>query len=205
MELIEVKVKNILFYAPARGYTILLKPINGDPRTLPVVVGQFEAQAIAMALEDIKLPRPMTHDLLTSALARLTDGLERILISDLKDGTFFAQLLVRKGDGIEEVDARPSDAIAVAIRAKVPIFVETRVFQEAALEMPTDAGKREPEVDRNIDHNLNRIAELARERYDLEQELAKAVVDEDYERAAILRDKLDVLESGSSGPADTRG
>ena len=198
MELIEVKVKNILFYAPARGYTILLKPINGDGRTLPVVVGQFEAQAIAMALEEIKLPRPMTHDLLTSTLARLTDGLERILISDLKDGTFYAKLMVRKGDQLEEVDARPSDAIAIAIRAKAPIFVNTEVFQEAALEMPSDTAKAEPEVDRNIDHNLNRIADLARKRYDLEQELAKAVGDEDYERAAIIRDKLDVLEGESN-------
>ncbi len=198
MKLIEVKVRNIVFYAPAKGYTILLQPIDGDERTLPVVVGQFEAQAIAMALETITLPRPMTHDLLTQVFQQLTGGLTRIVISDLKDGTFYARLHVREGKQTEEVDARPSDAIAVAIRSKVPIFVESEVFQEAALVLTEEQGEQKAGLDRSMDRNLDRIADQAKLRYELEQDLARAVKDENYEQAAILRDQLDNLDRGDN-------
>ncbi len=192
--MIEVKVKNILFYAPARGYTLLLQPVKGPEGALPVVVGQFEAQAIAMALEEVKLPRPMTHDLLTGVLDHLTDGLERVEISDLQGGTFFAKLIVKTGTRIDEVDARPSDAIAIAIRSKASIFVSEEVFSEAAVELPTESAEEES-VDRSLSQNLNRITERARQRFDLERDLAEAIQQEDYEEAARLRDELDLLEN----------
>lgn len=197
MNLIQVSVKNLLFYAPARGYTILLRTLDDDPRTLPVVVGQFEAQAIAMAMEKIKLPRPMTHDLLAQALSRLTDSLDHIIISDLKEGTFYAQIVYRQGETVQHMDARPSDAIAVAIRQKLDIFVTTKVFEEAALEMPEDSAANQQPVDNSLDRNLNRIAEQAKQRFELEQALEKAVRDEDYEKAAVLRDQLDTLDRDS--------
>jgi len=128
--MIEVIVKNILFFAQAAapGYTLFLQARGDEERSLPIVVGQFEAQAIALALEQIKLERPMTHDLLSTVLTHMTGGLDSVVIKSLREGTFFAELNVRTGDEIQSLDARPSDAIALALRARVPIRVSQMVF-----------------------------------------------------------------------------
>jgi len=192
--MIEVIVKNILFFAQATapGYTLFLQTKDDDQRSLPIVVGQFEAQAIALALEQIHLDRPMTHDLLSHVISNLTDGLESVVIQKLKEGTFYAELNVRSERGIEKIDARPSDAIALALRAQVPIKVSEAVFEEASISMPRITTVEETSEPTLVD-NVNEITRRAELRFDLEHDLREAISREDYEEAAIIRDRLKAL------------
>ncbi|NQV41986.1 MAG: bifunctional nuclease family protein [Candidatus Marinimicrobia bacterium] len=192
--MIEVIVKNILFFAQAAapGYTLFLQMKDDDERSLPIVVGQFEAQAIALALEQINLDRPMTHDLLSQVITNMTDGLESVAIQKLKEGTFYAELNVRNAQGIEKIDARPSDAIALALRARVPIKVSKEVFDEASIAMPLSAElteKSEP----SLAENVSEITHRAELQFDLERDLREAISKEDYEKAALIRDRLSAL------------
>ena len=192
--MIEVIVKNILFFAQAAapGYTLFLQTRDGDERSLPIVVGQFEAQAIALALEQINLDRPMTHDLLSQVITNMTDGLDSVVIQRLKEGTFYAELNVRNEKGIEKIDARPSDAIALALRARVPIKVSKEVFEEASVSMPLSADpskKSEP----SLAENVSEITHRAELQFDLERDLREAISSEDYEKAALIRDRLNAL------------
>lgn len=192
--MIEVIVKNILFFAQAAapGYTLFLQAREDEDRSLPIVVGQFEAQAIALALEQIRLDRPMTHDLLSEVISNLTDGLESVTIKHLKEGTFFAELLVRNNDKLESIDARPSDAIALALRARVPIRVARDVFDEAAIPVPVTKHAPKHEAP-SLAENVREITQRAELKFDLEKNLREAVTREDYEQAALIRDRLEAL------------
>ena len=121
---------------------IVLRERDGE-RVLPIWVGVFEANAIALQIESVQTPRPMTHDLLKSVIDELGGRLERIVVSELKDNTFYAKLRLRSPKGTLSVDARPSDAIALALRSGARIFVEEAVIQGART--LDDAGSREPE------------------------------------------------------------
>ena len=192
--MIEVIVKNILFFAQAAapGYTLFLQMKDDDERSLPIVVGQFEAQAIALALEQIHLDRPMTHDLLSQVITNMTEGLDSVVIQKLKEGTFYAELNVKNEQGIEKIDARPSDAIALALRARVPIKVSREVFEEASISMPaTDEQLEKSEP--TLAENVREITHRAELRFDLERDLREAISGEDYEKAALIRDKLNAL------------
>ena len=192
--MIEVIVKNILFFAQAAapGYTLFLQTKDDDERSLPIVVGQFEAQAIALALEQIHLDRPMTHDLLSQVITNMTEGLESVVIQKLKEGTFYAELNVKNEQGIEKIDARPSDAIALALRSGVPIKVSREVFDEASISMPITQ-EAEEKSEPSLADNVSEITRRAELRFDLERDLREAISTEDYEKAAIIRDKLNAL------------
>ncbi|NQV14370.1 bifunctional nuclease family protein [bacterium] len=194
--MIDVTVKNILFFsqAAAPGYTLFLQPMGDDSRSLPIVVGQFEAQAIALALEQVRLQRPMTHDLLSTVIDSLTDGLESVVINELKAGTFYAQMYIRQGDKFETIDSRPSDAIALALRANVPIRVTEAIFKEASVVVPLRANTPN-EVENSFSKNLRDITREAELRFDLEKDLREAISREDYEQAAQIRDRLHTLSS----------
>ncbi len=109
---------------------IVLREVEGH-RVLPIWVGVFEANAIALQVENVQTPRPMTHDLLRTVIAELGGTLERIVVCELKENTFYAQLHVRSQTGLHTIDARPSDAIALALRFSSRIFVEDAVIQNA--------------------------------------------------------------------------
>ena len=174
--MIEVTVKNILFFAKADspGYTLFLQSVENESKSLPIVVGQFEAQAIAMAMEQISLNRPMTHDLLSAVVNKLSGGLVSVSISALREGTFYAQLLVKEGERIELIDARPSDAIALALREEVPIRVASSVFRDASVDTP-DFNDRETGQRETFSDNLQEITRKADIRFDLEKNLKEAV------------------------------
>ncbi len=137
---IRVNIWKVLYDPETSASVVLLQNEDSD-RVLPIWVGQSEALSIAMASEGIKLPRPMTHDLLQTLIESLTARLEWIRIDDLKEGTFYAKLyLVSSQDQQVELDARPSDGIAIALRMNAPIFVSEKVFQEAVrtdMELPS--------------------------------------------------------------------
>jgi len=115
------------------AYALILKEIDGR-RRLPIVIGTFEAQSIALEMEGYVPPRPMTHDLLKNCLDTAGLQLEEVLINDLKEGTFYSKLVI---NGFE-VDARPSDAIAMAVRYDAPIFVDESIMEEASVVPPND-------------------------------------------------------------------
>ncbi|MDE2038781.1 MAG: bifunctional nuclease family protein [Elusimicrobia bacterium] len=106
---------------------IFLEELSGN-RLLPIWIGITEGQAIAIRFSGIVLPRPLTHDLLLAAIKTLGYAVERVVISDIKENTFYARIYIHKGDTVHALDSRPSDAIAVAVRAGCSIFVEDKVF-----------------------------------------------------------------------------
>jgi len=121
--MIKVIINKIAYYPRSKGYAILLKDVRSE-QFLPIIIGNFEAQAIALALEGTALPRPLTHDLCANIMNEVGLKLEKIVVSDLIEGTFYAKLFITLADGKKlEIDARPSDAIALALRLKAEIYV----------------------------------------------------------------------------------
>lgn len=145
-ELIAMSIKGLMLDPVSNSPIVVLKD-DDEKFFLPIWVGIFEANAIALQLENITTPRPMTHDLLRNMIAELNARVIRIVINDLRDSTFFAQIRLAIGAGSEhmlEVDARPSDAIALALRAQAPIYVEDRVIDNAkTIDFAPDKGDAE--------------------------------------------------------------
>jgi uncharacterized protein len=127
---VEMTIKGLMLDPISNSPIVILKD-EEEKIFLPIWVGIFEANAIALQLESIATPRPMTHDLLRSAIDSLGGRVEKIVISDLKENTFYAIIHVRSGEKVVEIDARPSDAIALALRTSAPIFVERSVLENA--------------------------------------------------------------------------
>jgi uncharacterized protein len=127
---IQMELRRIVISEVDEHQLIFLKEIDGD-RSFPIVIGLFEATSIDRRVRGISIPRPLTHDLISSVIETLGGDLQDIVISELRDHTYFAKLRIRKEGELEEVDCRPSDAIAMAVTAKVPIFVNEDVLGEA--------------------------------------------------------------------------
>ena len=169
---------------------MVLQEIGGGERKLPVIVGSFEAQAIALAMEKVDTPRPMTHDLLTAILEEMEVDVKAVVVNHLSDGTFFAGIRIDlDGDDETEVDSRPSDAIAVALRLGAPIFVDESVMKEAGVEDEEQSSVSFEELVHSHGNNRRKI---------LEEKLQEAVEGEEYEQAAKIRDQLMELEKGTS-------
>jgi bifunctional DNase/RNase len=127
---IEMTIKGLMIDPITNMPIIILRDQEGQ-RILPIWVGVFEANAIALQIENVQTPRPMTHDLLKNVIDDLSAQVERIVVTDLKENTFYALIHLRKNGHSIEVDARPSDAIALALRTRSPIFVEEAVIENA--------------------------------------------------------------------------
>lgn len=128
--MIRVTVDSIRVSLLTQHRVVVLREVDSR-RYLPIFIGPFEADAIAMALQGLEPQRPMTHDLLKSVFGELGASISYILVSDLRDSTFFARIVVSQGAHTIEIDSRPSDAIALAVRTDVPIYVENHVFEQA--------------------------------------------------------------------------
>lgn len=138
---VEMKIKGLMIDPINQMPIIILKDPNSES-VLPIWVGLFEANAIALQLENVSTPRPMTHDLLNNILNRLDAKITRVTITDLKDNTFYAVILMTLRGGEVSIDSRPSDAIALALRADAPIFVEEDVISRAKrTDMMREAGE----------------------------------------------------------------
>jgi bifunctional DNase/RNase len=129
---IEVRIRGLMMDPSTNMPIVVLKDVASDT-VMPIWVGSFEANAIFIEIEKVEAPRPMTHDLLRNMIHHLNAELERVVITELKDSTFLAVLWLRQGDEAVTIDARPSDAIALALRADCPIFVSEQVMQAAKL------------------------------------------------------------------------
>jgi uncharacterized protein len=176
--MIHVDIINVFLTEKGDEFIILLRGPE-DARTLPISIGQLEAQSIATQLYHVDFPRPLTHDLFKTTLDRLGYKVNRVVISDLIDSTFYARLIIEKDGRMEEIDSRPSDAIALALRFSAPIYVEEKVMDGSGVILPEEEnpkkgkGKAEP----TSPEGLN-------------EQLLRAVREERYEDAAHLRDKL---------------
>jgi len=173
------------------SFTLVLGETEGT-RRLPIIIGMFEAQAIAIEIEKIVPNRPMTHDLFKAFATSFSFELSRIVISDMKEGVFYARIFGQNGVEEVEIDSRPSDAIAIAVRFDCPIFCSEKVMSEAAVEPSDDETQKEqkaksdevkasPKRDSGLkDYSLDRLNQM----------LDKAIADEDYEKAARIRDEI---------------
>ena len=135
--MIEVKIDSIRASLMSEHRVVILKDLSSD-RFLPIWIGRYEAEAIAIRLQNIEVPRPMTHDLLANAIIEMGGEISHILVSDLRNDTFFAKIDVKINGQSVEIDSRPSDAIALAVRANASIFVEEHVMEEAGIVPETD-------------------------------------------------------------------
>ncbi|MEY2977200.1 MAG: bifunctional nuclease family protein [Prochlorotrichaceae cyanobacterium] len=152
--MIEMTVAGIALDAATRAPIVLLRDTT-DRRALPIWISQEQARAIMLALERQAPPRPLTHDLLVNMLQVWEMTLERVLIHSLHDSTFFAILRMRKGEDVKEIDARPSDAIALALRLDSPIWVMEEVVADASIPVNHEADEQEREAFREFLSGLN--------------------------------------------------
>ena len=189
------------------GYAIILKEVAGN-RRLPIIIGQYEAQSIALELEGIKPPRPLTHDLLKEVIETFGYSVNYIIINELRDSTFYAKIKF-DSSSVEELDARPSDAIAIALKFSAPIYVNSEImdevgfipdydeqvlpkqeaseFEQSSAESNVEQKKSKPVETKNLSTKEKKLLQLR-------SELEEAITKEDYEKAAQLRDEIKKME-----------
>ena len=199
MSLIKLTIKGISYSQTQSGaYALVLSEMEGA-RTLPIIIGAFEAQSIAIALEkDIRPPRPLTHDLFKTFSDRFSINIKQIIIHKLVDGVFFSSLICEK-DGVEEIiDTRTSDAIAIAVRFQAPIYtyenildkagVNLKIDEEFGLGEEADSIDEEVELEDVVSKNESSFSTFSIK--ELNSQLEKAVDNENYELAAKIRDEI---------------
>ena len=184
MDLIQLKVNRISYSQSQNGaYALILEEVDGD-RKLPIVIGGFEAQSIAIALEkNIDPPRPLTHDLFKNFAQNFDIKIKRVIINKLIDGIFYSSLICEQNKVEEIVDARTSDAVALAIRFDSPIYTYSKILENAGIILKKQ----------NDDENIQVLLPDEYKTLTLKQlnkKISDAIENEDYELAAKLRDEI---------------
>lgn len=174
-QMISVRVHGVTADPTTNQFLMLLIDDIGK-RLLPIVIGQWEAQSIAWNMQGVELQRPLTHDLFRSVMESAKLEVTRIVINDLRENTFYANIGLKDDGNTVDIDSRPSDAVAIALRMKAPIFVSETVIDKAAVKIEDDSQIA--------------VSEVAL----LSEQLQKAIDIEDYENAALLRDKIKNLQ-----------
>ena len=208
MSLVKLTIKGISYSQTQNGaYALILNEVDGE-RKLPIVIGAFEAQSIAIALEkEIKPPRPLTHDLFKNFAERFVIIVKQVIIHKLVDGVFYSSIICER-DKIEEIiDARTSDAIALALRFSAPIFTYKNILDKAGIFLKTNPQETENQS-QELDDVLSNPETFGMEESneagevytkfslsELHEQLETAVQNEDYEKAAKIRDEISKRES----------
>lgn len=180
-------------HSQSGSFTLVLGESEGR-RRLPIIIGMFEAQAIAIELEKISPNRPMTHDLVKAFATHFDFTVEYILISDMREGVFYAKIVCQGPYKRVEIDARPSDAVAIAVRFDAPVYCSIPVMEEAGIEESEDReGQRStasatPKEAAAAKRKESTLKDFSLEK--LNQLLEKAIQNEDYEKAARIRDEI---------------
>lgn len=180
-------------HSQRNSYTLILGEENGELK-LPIVIGGYEAQSIALVIEGLKPQRPLTHDLISNFFSQFGIILKEVIINKLEEGVFFSTLVTEKDNKIQNIDARTSDAIALALRMKCPIYTYKSILNDAGIqyeENDTEGEEKEEIIeDVNTPVVTNDLNQLSLK--ELEAELEKAIKIEDYVRAALLRDEIKI-------------
>ncbi len=206
MEKIKLEILGLSSSQSQTGSFALVLGEESGNRRLPIIIGMFEAQAIAIEIEKIVPNRPMTHDLFKSFASGFNFSVEEIVISDLREGVFFAKIVCSDGINTIEIDARPSDAIAIGLRFDVPIYTFENILSEAGIVLSDIEEDEEEDQEEETDEELTgQEAASAKEAGGTEKSadkikfstndqlksmLEEALAKEDYERAARIRDEL---------------
>lgn len=200
--MVEVKIANISITQV--GFAILLKT-EKDKRVVPIFIGPLETHSISTVLSGNTPPRPMTHDLMMNIFTALNVQILHVVIRELKDNTFFANIHLKTDDGVMDIDARPSDSIALALRQDIPIYMEESVLETAGIVLPAEEKEENREKDKiepfeessKISQDIiKQIPQSAPKNpkeekiINLKKQLELAVELENYEEAAKLRDEL---------------
>ena len=203
MELVELKIHGISYSDNTSGaFAIILDEVNGNKK-LPIVIGSYEAQSIAIALEKkIKTSRPLTHELFKGFADKFNITLNHIVIHKLSDGVFYSNMVCEKDSEVVKVDSRTSDAIALSIRFDAPIFVTKEILAEAGFEDDKKYSKDLNLTDEKFfndghisspDYNTEKVKDIKKiSTSNIKKMLEKSIQNEDYELAARLRDELDL-------------
>jgi bifunctional DNase/RNase len=192
-----------------KGTAVLVRPLGSD-RAVPIFIGQLEAHSILIGMGEVPMPRPLTHDLILQLNEKLHVQIERVEITDLQEGTYYARILLKQGMKKIVLDARPSDALGLATRVKCPVFIAEYIVDEASIpvnmisedngESGGEHGQAEDEAETEEDaeeeHRENLLeTPLDVQKAVLKMQLDKAIQEENYEEAARLRDILSKLQS----------
>ncbi len=198
MSLIKLTIKGISYSQTQSGaYALVLSEMEGT-RTLPIIIGAFEAQSIAIALEkEIRPPRPLTHDLFKTFADRFSIIVKQVIIHKLVDGVFYSSLTCER-DGVEEViDTRTSDAIALAVRFQAPIFTYENILDKAGIylkmdeELTIEEDLESDEIEFSLEEEIEEEGGYSHlSLRELHEQLNEAVADENYELAANIRDEI---------------
>lgn len=181
------------------GFAIFLKPSDStSSKVVPIFIGPLETYSISSALDGVTPPRPNTHDLIVNMLQEMEARILHIIINDIIGSIFYARIVIQTNEGIVELDARPSDSVAVAIRTRCPMYMHEKVYKEAAVVIGEEGSAQaapeneteEEEVAEAPPQQDLLLSEPRSELEELKQELNKAVEAENFERAAMLRDKI---------------
>lgn len=198
MSLVKLGIRGISYSQTQSGaYALILYELDGE-RNLPIVIGAFEAQSIAIALEkEIRPPRPLTHDLFKNFADRFEIVVKQIIIHKLVDGVFYSSIICER-DGIEEIiDARTSDAIALALRFNAHIFTYKNILDKAGIYMTQSGSEPKESIPESVENDTT-PSNSGYESYsiqELHELLNQAVVEENYEKAAKIRDEISKRES----------
>jgi bifunctional DNase/RNase len=189
MDKVKLEIVGLSYSQTQSGaYALVLAEVGGK-RSLPIIIGGFEAQAIAIELENMTPTRPLTHDLFKSFALSFGIQIREIVIYNLNEGIFYAKLVCEKDGQISEIDARTSDAIALGVRFKCPIFTFESILASAGVILDENSdfpAEMNEELDKQLPENsLNALSTE-----DLQQQLENALEDEDYEQASKIRDEI---------------
>ena len=190
MEKIRLEIIGMSYSQSQSGAYALILGEHGGVRRLPIIIGGFEAQAIAVELEKMKPSRPLTHDLFKNFAEHYNVFIKEVVIDKFMEGVFFAKLICMQGDAVSEIDARTSDAVALAIRFRCPIFTFENIMSEAGIimedkteELQEQEEESKPDESTTGLYDTNTLEEL-------EEMLQKAVEKEEYEKASQIRDEI---------------
>ncbi len=188
MEKIELKIVGLSYSQTQSGaYALVLAEKEGK-RRLPIIIGGFEAQSIAIELEDMKPSRPLTHDLFKTFTDTFKVKITEVVIFNLMEGVFYSKIICKNEDDLTfEIDARTSDAIAIGLRSKCPVYTFEHILDSAGIQLDEE-GNEAKEDDNFIENKTAEVEVISLE--DLEGKLQEAIENEDYEKASTLRDEI---------------
>ena len=187
----QVEIHKIEYHPSSKGYILLLKKFSSNIR-IPILIGSNEAQALSLAYEDINLPRPTTHDLLINFSNEVDISIEKVIIKKYFNGTFFASIIITRLNDKTEIDSRPSDAISIALKNKIPIFVTDEILDTVKSK---DIISRQHFPENNVKDTNKVEFDTDSIIKDLMSALEKAINDENYEIAAKIRDRIKNLKT----------